>query len=313
MSLFFAIHSFFTVTYGYWKPTPGTTWQWQIDSPNISDIYDVEMYDVDLFDVSTSTIASLHAQDRKVICYFSAGSWEDWRSDADQFVESVKGNNLEGWAGEKWLDISDWITLGPIMTSRMDLAVSKHCDGIEPDNVDGYANNNGFDLTSDDQITYNIHLATEAHSRDLAIGLKNDLDQIESLLDHFDFAINEECNVYDECHKLVNFTQNNKAVFGVEYELDVTRFCEETNAFGFDFLAKNWDLDACVYSCRDYPCKSTPKCLIIPKCYTGSGGECYNYSKSNMLTSDQCTNHSNRSFVPFVSIICMLLNLVLAL
>lgn len=75
------------------------------------------------------------------IGYFSAGSYENWRSDERDFPSSVKGNNLDGWPGEKWLDISDWATLGPIMEARLDLAVTKGCDGVEPDNVDGYDNN----------------------------------------------------------------------------------------------------------------------------------------------------------------------------
>eukprot|EP01083_Nonionella_stella_P182841 658980_1 len=290
MSHLFGILYLMTVVYGYWKPTPGTTWQWQIDSnQSISDIYNVDMYDVDLFDTSAASISSLHAQNRKVICYFSAGSWEDWRPDANQFPDSVKGNHLAGWQREKWLNISDWNTLRPVMTNRMDLAVSKQCDGIHPDNVDGYASSNGFNLTFNDQITYNIHLATEAHARDLAIGLKNALEQIDSLIDHFDFAINEECNTLNECDSLLKFTQNNKTVFGVEYDLDVTQFCDKMNAFGFDFLVKNWDLDACVYACRDYPCKSSPDCLAHNTTYTGTGGQCYDYPTTQPSTSP--TNH----------------------
>eukprot|EP01084_Bolivina_argentea_P315163 545969_1 len=273
------------LTNGYWQPKPGTTWQWQINSGYISDIYDVDMYDVDLFDVSVENITSLHSQGRKVICYFSAGSFENWRPDKDDFPPSIKGNSL-GWPGEKWLNITDWVTLGPIMRKRLDMAVTKNCDGVEPDNVDGYSNNNGFSLTYADQITYNKHLSTEAHARDLAIGLKNDLEQIEDLIDFFDFAVNEECNPWNECYQLLNFTQNDKAVFGVEYETKVTDFCENMNAMNFDFLAKNWELDECVYACRDYPCESTPSCLVdIPKQYTGTGGDCYDYSVTDIPTS----------------------------
>lgn len=53
-----------------------------------------------------------------MICYFSAGSWEDWRPDAGQFPDSVKGNNLEDWPGEKWLDIRQIDVLAPIMGAR---------------------------------------------------------------------------------------------------------------------------------------------------------------------------------------------------
>ena len=69
-----------------------------------------------------------------------------------------------------------------IMQARLDLAVQKRCDGVEPDNVDGYANDTGFDLSSLDQLTYNQWLASEAHTRNLSIGLKNDLDQVPALV-----------------------------------------------------------------------------------------------------------------------------------
>ena len=73
----------------------------------------------------------------------SAGSWEDWRSDASDFPDDVKGNGLSGWPGEKWLDVRQLSVLSPIMAARMDIAVAKGCDGVDPDNMDGYTNNNG--------------------------------------------------------------------------------------------------------------------------------------------------------------------------
>lgn len=38
----------------------------------------------------------------------------------------------------------------------------------------------GFPLTANDQLDYNRFLAYEAHSRNLSVGLKNDLDQVSS-------------------------------------------------------------------------------------------------------------------------------------
>ena len=108
------------------------------------------------------------------ICYFSAGSFENWRPDAAAFPASVKGSS-NGWPGENWLDIRQWSVLGPIMGARMDLAVSKGCDGVEPDNMDGYSNSTGFPLTAADQITYNTNIANLAHSKGLSVGLKNDV------------------------------------------------------------------------------------------------------------------------------------------
>lgn len=232
-----------------WQPAPGTSWQWQI-SGRIDTSVDVTMYDIDLFDAPQSVIDTLHAEGRVVICYFSAGSWEDWRPDAEQFPAALLGNPLEDWPGERWLDIRQRATLEPIMAARLDLAVRKGCDGVEPDNVTGYANDSGFPLTGREQLQYNIWLANAAHSRNLSIGLKNDLEQIPALLPYFDWALNEQCFEYDECDTLLPFIEAGKAVFGVEYSGSPDDFCPQANALNLDWLKKRLELDAWRVACR---------------------------------------------------------------
>ena len=200
------------------------------------------MYDIDLFDTPPATIDRLHTDGRVVICYFSAGSWEERREDASDFPEVVLGEQLEGWEEERWLDISRIDLLEPIMLARLDLAVEKDCDGVEPDNVDAYANATGFGLTYDDQIEHNIWLAEQAHARGLPIGLKNDLGQIDDLVEHFDWALNEECFQYEVCDGLLPFIEAGKAVFGVEYMGDPANYCPQAVAMGFSWLTKTLDL-----------------------------------------------------------------------
>ncbi len=224
-----------------WQPEPGTTWQWQL-TDEINSSWDVTMYDLDLFDTPQETIDALHDAGRIVICYFSAGSREDWREDAADFPDEVLGDPLEDWEGEQWLDIRQLELLEPIMLARLDLAAEKDCDGVEPDNVDAYTNPTGFDLTADDQLAYNLWLAEQAHARGLSIGLKNDLDQIEDLVDHFDWALNEECFQYEECDRLLPFIEAGKAVFGVEYEGDPADYCPQAVEMGFSWLTKTYDL-----------------------------------------------------------------------
>jgi len=231
-----------------WQPSPGTSWQWQLQG-SIDTSINAEMYDIDLFETSESVIAELHDRGRTVICYFSAGSWESWRSDAQQFPEPIKGRQ-NGWPGERWLDIRQIDTLGPIIRSRLDLAVEKGCDGVEPDNVDAYSNNSGFPLSNQDQIDFNIWLANAAHERGLSIGLKNDLDQVTQLEPYFDWALNEQCYQFSECELLSPFVNAGKAVFGVEYRGDPASFCSRTNALDFDWLKKNLSLGAARESCR---------------------------------------------------------------
>jgi hypothetical protein len=231
-----------------WQPGPGTSWQIQLQG-NIDTSYNVEMYDVDLFDTPQKTIDELHAQGKTVICYFSAGSWEAWRPDATQFIAKVKGRS-NGWPGEVWLDIRNLDQLGPIMQARLDRAVSKNCDGVDPDNVDGYTNNSGFPLSYQDQITFNKWLAAQAHSRGLSIGLKNDLDQIKDLVDDFDWALNEQCFQYNECNLLLPFIQAGKAVFSIEYRGDTSQFCNQANQMGFNTLYKKLELDGWRIDCN---------------------------------------------------------------
>jgi hypothetical protein len=81
----------------------------------------VDVYDVDLFDVSADLVSRLHALGRNVICYMSAGSWEDWRPDAKEFPGEALGKDYDGWEGERWLDIRNIDALAPIMRARLDL------------------------------------------------------------------------------------------------------------------------------------------------------------------------------------------------
>ena len=98
-------------------------------------------------------------------CYFSAGSWESWRPDANSSAwETIKIGKMSGakeqhhapnenyalclpnvcanfrvhssgW-DELWLDIRQLTPLSTVMGARMDLAVKSGCDGVEPDNTD---------------------------------------------------------------------------------------------------------------------------------------------------------------------------------
>ena len=238
-----------------WSPVPGTTWQWQLTEAIDTGI-DADMYDIDLFEAPQTVIDTLHGAGRKVICYFSAGSREDWRPDADRFTAAEIGKQLVGWPGENWIDIRSG-NVRAVMKDRLDMAADKTCDGVEPDNVDGFANDNGLGLTASDQLGYNRFLAGEAHARGLSVGLKNDLDQVGELEPSFDWALNEECLAYGECAALKPFLDANKAVFHVEYVDDASQgqtkaaeVCGDAAIQGFSTLIKTWDLTAWRIACN---------------------------------------------------------------
>lgn len=226
-----------------WVPTPGSSWQLQLTGP-IDTSVDADIFDIDGFDVPASVVDELHARGRKVVCYFSAGTFEDWRPDAASFPAEVLGSPLAEWPGERWLDIRRTDVLEPIMAARMDMCRAKGFDAVDPDNVDGYTNASGFPLTAEDQLRFNTMIARMAHERGLSVGLKNDLDQVTQLVGEYDFAVNEECEQYDECSMLDPFVDAGKAVLHVEYDMDRSELCPSGPRTGFSTILKDLDLDA---------------------------------------------------------------------
>lgn len=216
-----------TAQANWYHPTITTTWQWQLMG-KINASYNVDVYDIDLFDTPVTTISLLKSSGKKVICYFSAGSGENWRPDFGKFDTSSLGKTMDGWNGEKWLDIRTK-NVFDVMMLRLNLAVSKGCDGVEPDNVDGYANKTGFALTKADQLLFNRKIADETHKRGLAVALKNAVELTGDLVDYFDLTINEECHAYKECDQLAVFTQQGKPIFNAEYKL-TPQLCQNSLA-----------------------------------------------------------------------------------
>lgn len=229
-----------------------TTWYIQLQG-SLSTSVNVELYDVDLFDTPREVIRELKSQGKIVICYFNAGAYEDWRPDRDRFPREVIGNPMEGWEGEYWIDIRDE-RVREIMVSRMVLAKDKGCDGVDPDNVNGYTQNTGFDLTYEDQLDYNRFLAREAHRLGLLIGLKNDGEQVNDLVDYFDFSVQEECHQYNECDLYYPFVQRGKPVFNIEYaeeyvnnETAFAQLCQRAREEGFMTAVYNYALDGTLF------------------------------------------------------------------
>ncbi|MFB9442412.1 endo alpha-1,4 polygalactosaminidase [Dactylosporangium vinaceum] len=233
---------------GWWKPAVGQTWQWQLTG-TLDKSVAAEVYDVDGANTSAADVAALKSAGRHVICYVNVGAHEDFRPDAKNFPESVQGKGLDGWPGEKWLDIRQWNVLEPLLTARFKQCKDKGFDAVEPDNVDGYSNSSGFPLSAGDQLTFNRRVAELAHRTGLGVGLKNDVEQAATLAPAFDFAVNEECARYNECDELKVFTSAGKPVFHVEYDGSTGSFCSKTKALHFSSMKKKMNLDAWRETC----------------------------------------------------------------
>ncbi|KAL4994582.1 glycoside hydrolase superfamily [Aspergillus recurvatus] len=250
---------------GIWQPEVGSPWQIILSSalsPNTlskSSSPSFPIYDIDLFENTSPTISSLHSQGIKVICYFSAGTYEDWRPDASSFDSSSLGAGLDDWPGENWVDLRSE-NVRAVMSSRLDKAVEKGCDGVDPDNVDAYNNDQGgLGLTEDDSVDFMNWLAAEAHARGLSIGLKNAGSIIPRVIENMQWSVNEQCAEYDECNIFQQFVDEGKPVFHIEYpengevstsSVDKVAVCAEfKGAEGFSTVVKDIELDAWVQAC----------------------------------------------------------------
>lgn len=247
----------------WWRPTAERplALHWVLDGPlnitnakqmglrdfNSNVLPEPDVYDIDGEYNTRATVNYLQNKGKKVICYFDAGVYEDYRSDAYRFQQlspQIWGAADEPWDGSYWLDIRRVSELEPIMKDRMQMCKDKGFDAIEPDEIDGWENANGFantpytnaegvthyGITHQDQLIYNKALAQWAHELGMSIGQKGDIIQTRDLVDHFDWTLNEECFQYNECTNpydpnlrrtvlgLQLYTQANKAVFVAEYK-----------------------------------------------------------------------------------------------
>ena len=134
-----------------WRPAPGTAWQWQLTGPLDLSV-DVPVYELDGERTTAAEVAALHAAGRHVVCYVSAGSWEEFRPDAGRYPQEVLGERLDGFPDERWLDVRRLDVLAPLLRARLDVCRDKGFDAVEPDNVDGPANDSGFPLSAADSL-----------------------------------------------------------------------------------------------------------------------------------------------------------------
>jgi hypothetical protein len=225
-----------------WRPAPTSEpWQWQL-SGRVDLSVPAPVYDVDGLRASARLVRALHRRGRRAICYVSVGSHEPYRGDARRFPDEVIGRPLEGFPDERWLDIRRIDLLAPVLRTRFDECARKGFDGVEPDNMDGYANRSGFPLTARDQLRFNRWVAREVRRRGMAVGLKNDAAQVPRLVRSFDFAVVEQCFQFRECGRYSPFVKAGKAVFAAEYETAPADFCAAAGRLRFSVIFKRLEL-----------------------------------------------------------------------
>ncbi|RMB58221.1 endo alpha-1,4 polygalactosaminidase [Tessaracoccus antarcticus] len=218
---------------------------WHIQYQGEMGTPEVAVLNLDGVGTPASQVEALHAAGGHALCYVNAGGSEDFRDDFTSFPDEVQGNPLDDWPGERWLDVRRLDVLLPIMGLRMDQCRDKGFDAVDPDNLNGFANDTGFPLTAADALAYQRALIALAHDRGLAIGLKNTMELIPQLADEIDFAVNEQCQQYDECDTYAPLVALGKPVFTIEYQ----GTCDGQPA-GLSTVLADLALDGPTTSCR---------------------------------------------------------------
>jgi hypothetical protein len=107
--------------------------------------------------------------------------------------------------------------LEPFLRNRTAIGKQKGCDGIDWDNIDANSATIGVTVTETDRLNFLTSLSAITREAGMVVGYKNLVEQVDTYVDLFDFAVNEECNKYNECTGYQPFIDQEKPVLGIMY------------------------------------------------------------------------------------------------
>lgn len=221
---------------------PGQRLHYQVSgAPSVTGTADV--FVLDLFEVEPAQLDAARAAGGVTIAYFSAGSFEPWRPDADAFPDRAIGARLADYPNERWLDPSD-PQVRAIMRARLLRARDKGFDGVFPGALDAHLASSGFALSAADQLDYARFLSAEARALGLSPGLSGGFASAEALSRDFDFAIDVGCFAADSCERLQPLLDRGVPVFDLEVGGELSELCPRAEAFGIGLALKRASFDA---------------------------------------------------------------------
>ncbi len=231
------------------SPLPGTSWQAQL-SGTIDTELDVELFYLDADVAGKPALTDLLVRGRHVVCYLSAGTFEPWRNDADQFPAGVLGDELDQYPDERWLDVRDSVVRG-LMQERIARLRAAGCEGVVPASLNGHEQDRKFGLTAADAVEYAVWLGQELHAQGMSAGLSVPGDLLPALAGAFDWGLAVGCLSTSGCAGYVPVRQRDRAVLLVEFgdEGDLAEVCAGASARGFDALVKRPNFDAFRLEC----------------------------------------------------------------
>jgi uncharacterized protein (TIGR01370 family) len=242
----------------YYHPKIGDNFEWRLDSIGLDEVsqYNCKIIDIDAFSASKELIDAFHKRGIKVIAYISVGTIEKYRDDSYLLPSDIIGNIYPAWPDERFLNIREINKIRPFITSRFDMIKAKGFDGIEPDNLDGYNEDNGFSLTLEDTKIFCEWIISEAHNRGLSIGQKNTEELVPLMYNKFDWALTEDIFDANIENNYRLYISAGKPVFSAEYTdaMSVNDFnsmvCNKAKQLKYFAFLKHRDLTQWKYECN---------------------------------------------------------------
>ncbi|CAK4631284.1 hypothetical protein LEN26_015341 [Aphanomyces euteiches] len=245
----------------------GMSWAnlaWGFENGGSDSTQNAAMVLLDPDNVSTSDIANYKAAGKTVLCYLSVGTIEKFRQDYKDNQaawDAVLLGKMADW-DETWIDIRKADAVLPLLGKRLDKLQAKGCQGVEPDNIDCYGNEdcwkNMNGITSGDQVqgvqvSFLRRVADAAHNRNMAIVIKNAVSIVADLSDTFDGAVSENCLQFNECDVFQKYiVGKGKAHFAVEYGGNSASCNKAYPGMVMKYCASNSDRNLCSASVKQW-------------------------------------------------------------
>lgn len=212
-------------------------------------------------------VEALHAAGHYAVCYVTVGAYELGFPDDHGFAPADYGHRqrryqMQGYPNEWWLDIRGFrryragvssslhgaaVNIAAGMARRFRWCALEGQDAVEADDITAYENpgvtgvaGGGWHVTHADELGFERWLSVTAHHDGLAILQKNDPQDAAVDAPHFDGALSEQCNHYDDPCAGTGGDWNaylalGKPVLNAEYVQDgetTAAFCPSDRRFG---------------------------------------------------------------------------------
>lgn len=185
---------------------------------------------LDGFDTPASTVAKYASEGAVAIAYLSVGSCENWRPDKGEWPACACGENMDGWPGEKWIDLDAWERVKPLMAARLKMVKKKGFHGVEMDNasVDSREGSKKRALN----LAYIRWVAAEAHALGLLVVMKNGPELAKDTVSFCDALITEQAIEFaGDAHMYAVYKQAGKPVWDFEYKNPPQHSTADTSVF----------------------------------------------------------------------------------